>query len=248
MGKAAVDLPDPLQLTSSDGGRHKPLTSTDDLLAQLAGEEIDRLLAEVDEGSSAPAAVAEAPAASRPRPIDLSPPAVIPEPRPAADLDASAPASPASPTTDDAEAEPDLARGAADLATELDEIFGSAKPPLTPPIGPGGIALDPPASAPGMGLDETSAAERAGLGGVVGSAVATVAAPVAKTPVVAPAKVDKAASEAGPLPVYLKPLEWINAPLEACPQPVRDFVGKVAIITLVNAAAILLYVVLFRRG
>ncbi len=42
MGKAAVDLPDPMQQPPPAGR-----TSTDDLLAQLAGEEIDRLLAEL---------------------------------------------------------------------------------------------------------------------------------------------------------------------------------------------------------
>ncbi len=49
MGQATVDLPDPLKSPA-------PTTSggTDDLLAQLAGEEIDRLLADADvEASSA---------------------------------------------------------------------------------------------------------------------------------------------------------------------------------------------------
>src|SRR5690348_6285231 len=41
MGKATADLPDPL--TASEGPGN---AGTDDLLAQLAGEEIDRLLAE----------------------------------------------------------------------------------------------------------------------------------------------------------------------------------------------------------
>jgi len=54
MGKAAIDLPDPL----SPPEAAKPLTSTDDLLAQLAGEEIDRLLAEVDEQAAAAAPAA----------------------------------------------------------------------------------------------------------------------------------------------------------------------------------------------
>src|SRR6266566_5715295 len=43
MGQAAVDLPDPLQNQAAVGG-----PSADDLLAQLAGEEIDRLLAEAE--------------------------------------------------------------------------------------------------------------------------------------------------------------------------------------------------------
>src|SRR5437763_393337 len=43
MGQAAIDLPDPLQNSARLAG-----PSADDLLAQLAGEEIDRLLAEAD--------------------------------------------------------------------------------------------------------------------------------------------------------------------------------------------------------
>src|SRR3954471_17777410 len=47
MGQAAVDLPDPLETPphpdASDGA-----AGTDELLSQLAGEEIDRLLADAD--------------------------------------------------------------------------------------------------------------------------------------------------------------------------------------------------------
>jgi hypothetical protein len=43
-------------------------------------------------------------------------------------------------------------------------------------------------------------------------------------------------------------LEWLNAPLAASSPSVRDLIGKAAIITLFNAAAILVYVMLFRRG
>jgi len=49
------------------------------------------------------------------------------------------------------------------------------------------------------------------------------------------------------LPLYLRPLEWLNAPLAMFPDPVREALGKVAILTLANALAVLLYVVLFRR-
>jgi len=43
MGQVAIDLPDPLH-----NPEPAPGPSADDLLAQLAGEEIDRLLAEAD--------------------------------------------------------------------------------------------------------------------------------------------------------------------------------------------------------
>ena len=50
-----------------------------------------------------------------------------------------------------------------------------------------------------------------------------------------------------PLPVYLKPLEWMNAPLDVMPTPVRDVIGQIAILTLVNAIAVLIYVFVFRK-
>jgi hypothetical protein len=49
------------------------------------------------------------------------------------------------------------------------------------------------------------------------------------------------------LPIYLRPLEWINAPLEYCPEWVREAFGKVALLTLFNSLAVLLYVLIFRR-
>ena len=49
------------------------------------------------------------------------------------------------------------------------------------------------------------------------------------------------------VPIYLKPLEWLNAPLAACPESVRDLLGKAAIITLANAIAVLVYVLMFRK-
>ncbi|HLL89616.1 MAG TPA: hypothetical protein VK324_09950, partial [Tepidisphaeraceae bacterium] len=48
------------------------------------------------------------------------------------------------------------------------------------------------------------------------------------------------------LPVYLKPLEWLNAPFAGLSDALREAVGKVAIVTLVNAFAVLAYVVVFR--
>jgi hypothetical protein len=50
-----------------------------------------------------------------------------------------------------------------------------------------------------------------------------------------------------PLPLVLKPLEWINAPLDAFPNRVREAIGKIAILTMMNAVAVLTYVLIFRR-
>jgi len=44
-----------------------------------------------------------------------------------------------------------------------------------------------------------------------------------------------------PLPVYFKPLVWINAPLASCPEKTRQALGKIGIVTFVNALAVLTY-------
>jgi hypothetical protein len=49
------------------------------------------------------------------------------------------------------------------------------------------------------------------------------------------------------VPIYLKPLVWINAPLDACPTIVRKVLGNAGIVTLVNALAVLTYVCFFRK-
>jgi hypothetical protein len=49
------------------------------------------------------------------------------------------------------------------------------------------------------------------------------------------------------LSFLVRPLEWLNAPLAACSDTVRQTLGKVAIMTLINALAILLYVLFLRK-
>jgi hypothetical protein len=53
--------------------------------------------------------------------------------------------------------------------------------------------------------------------------------------------------ELRPIPVFLKPLVWINAPLDDYPEVVRQVMGKVGIVTLLNALAVLTYVIFFRK-
>ena len=49
------------------------------------------------------------------------------------------------------------------------------------------------------------------------------------------------------VPLFVRLLEWINAPFDALPDSARDAIGKVAVMTLVNAVAILIYVLFFRH-
>jgi hypothetical protein len=50
-----------------------------------------------------------------------------------------------------------------------------------------------------------------------------------------------------PLPIFLKPLEWISAPLDTCHPAIRSMVGKAGLVTLVNAIAVLAYLFFTRR-
>lgn len=47
--------------------------------------------------------------------------------------------------------------------------------------------------------------------------------------------------------ILIKPLEWVNAPIESCPVAVRAAIGRAAIVTLVNAVLVLGYVLMFRK-
>ena len=203
MGQAAVDLPDPLQ-APPEGAK----TSTDELLAQLAGDEIDRLLAEAD-GGPPPASRAPFHIALPTRPGH--------DARPEAPTDRDAPA-PVVETTKPGPTE-------LDVAAEMDALFTAAAAKDAAAV----------ADAKARAEAETTAAERDGL-----KAAAALSSPSAAP--VLPADDD------APLPVYLRPLEWLNAPLTLLPESVRDVVGKIAIITLLNAAVILAYVMVVRRA
>jgi hypothetical protein len=146
MGQATVDLPDPLEKPNATG-------SADELLAQLAGDEIDRLLADGDAGKPA-------------------------EPTPAA------------------------------------------------PIMPAVESVGEVASVP----EETDGAERLAL---AADDVSQHAA-------------DLLESEAE-VPIFLKPLVWLSSPLDRFGDGLRETIGKIAVLTMVNAIAVLVYVIIFRR-
>jgi hypothetical protein len=223
MGKAALDLPDPLQAAPGEAR-----TSADDLLAQLAGDEIDRLLAEAEAGEPK-SARAPFHVAPPPDPKDEVEPA---SPPPVAATPALAPA------TSPVQPEPEPAPHAVDVAAEMDALFSAA------------VAKDEAEAAQAVTAGvleadaETSAAERAGLATPAGVAPAN-SAPKPSAPVQASAT--EMADDDAPLPRFLRPLEWLNAPLSILPESVREIVGKVAIVTLLNAAAILAYVLVVRR-
>ena len=203
MGQAVVDLPDPTQETPAGA-------NADDLLSQLAGDEIDRLLGEAEvENASADeaAAAAEAPAAEAAAPVD-------PLAEPLA-------ATPAPPT---------------DMAALLDEAKAETPAEPTPD------AAEPVATpAPASELDQTIAAH---ADTVLGPS--PTAAEPEREELLSDELAD-AADEQPSLPLLLRPLEWFSSPLDSLSPATRDFLGKAAIVTLVNSAAVIAYVIWFRK-
>ena len=153
----------------------------------------------------------------------------------------------------DADAEEDAAEDAAEDAEEdavrttmptdeeLDALLrGEAAPPASPAkAAPPELfeeAPSPAGAALAAEMDEKPAA-----------AAAPAPAPPKAAPVVAPAA-DAAVRDATPgTPLWLAPLVWVNAPLRRAPRPVRDAIGKVGLVTLLNAAAVIVYAVVIRR-
>jgi hypothetical protein len=207
MGQAAVDLPDPLQQSTNPNA-----LNADDLLSRLAGEEIDRLLAEADVDAPARGDTVAAPA---------SPPALatIAPGRVAPGVEPDAPVAPAPAPVVSAAA---LEEFAADDASKLIA-------PLVADRSPANIFAVSPSPAPGS-LEESPLAQedRAVLDEVLSA--------------------HAEAADEDRLPLFLRPLEWLNAPLQIFPEAAREALGKVAIITLFNSLAVLAYVLIFRAS
>lgn len=206
MGQATLDLPDPTQGLATPGAPPSADTpaNVDDLLAQMAGEEIDRLLSEADDTPPTPEPTPGPPAAAA---AAAPAPAPILETAPPAKVEAPAPV--------------------------------EALPTATPT--PAAVPAEPPSAAEevakALAEDELAALSQAANGDLLGQS-ADIAQPAAEA--------DTDADDA-PLPAYLKPLAWLSLPLDAGPDWMRELVGKVALMTLFNATAVLVYVFLFRR-
>jgi len=238
MGKAAMDLPEPVEAPSAAPEN----AGTDDLLAQLAGQEIDRLLADADvpvERAPTPAAAesnsaskTETPVAdSKPATVQVAPAPIEAVPAPVqptrSRLSSRDPETPAAPTP--APAAP--AEAPKSLLPSLDA------PRAEQAIGDILGSLDPELEEATREPTETAPAERAALDAALGPAAATLAA-------------DDLAIDSdddAPLPLYLRPIEWLNACFDSIPETLIEAAGKIAILTMVNAVAVLLYVLFFRH-
>ena len=224
MGQATVDLPDPLQAPPVNA------SNTDDLLAQLAGEEIDRLLAEADTGAppaTPPSAPAAEPAGKSPEPVPVS---------------ATAPA-----------AQPNASANSSVTSAELDDLLGQLDVAAPPAAQKGTLPVSAaPAPVPQQAVPQPVPEEHPVAAEMDEDARMTAGVGALAAPVIAAAKGEaadltpKVSRQSTGLPIYYRPLEWVNAPLSSCPDQVRDTIGKIAILTTVNALSVLAYVLIFR--
>jgi hypothetical protein len=200
-------------------------SSADEVLSQLAGDEIDRMLADAEDGVSAPPAVADIPKqndppqpASREKTIDRADPEIN---RQLDDLfnalTASSPNQPAPPTPPAPQpATPDSA---------------ASVPPDAEPVEPPSLEQQVIAAASLRSIPETEAVvakskEQNELGG--GMPNATAAGQSGRATVSWP----------------LRPLRWVSGRFS---ENSLDWMGKIAILTTANALLILAYVLLSRR-
>lgn len=272
MGQAVVDLPDPLEEPPASAA------SADDLLAQLAGDEIDRLLNDAEaEGATEPVAeispAAIAPATGTPRAVE--PVAHAAESTIASMQDAAA-------SIDSLLDEPASAIKDEQVSSNsgrAESIAGSSETPIAASSEPTSVPTPTQQAENAAALDailnEVASAEGSKAASVdIDSAVAAAADKILSPSIEAarqagdavdePAKSHEATERDGllaavadepegddeppaPLPLWLRPLEWINAPVNDSSDRVREFLGKAAILTLVNSAAVIVYVLMFRK-
>lgn len=157
------------------------------------------------------------------------------------------------------EADPPLSRAAAALAAELDEdrrMRATTRQEFPrPALGLGatlhedhdadGIQAEGAIEARGsVNLTEPEAPEHEPISLVLPPTAARVRPlePVLPPPAVPPVHTTPPYQS-----WWLAPLLWLNAPLRAAPQSLRESVGKIALLALLNAVAVLVYVLVIRR-
>ncbi len=263
MGQAVADLPNPL-----DAPPPASVSGTDDLLAQLAGDEIDRLLAEADvERGGAPASQADS--QRQPEPVASRVPAAAPT-APTPVVESAVPFDAASALANDDELDKllnelnkPLPKPAAEPAAVeppkkslTDQVpavlaqLGETPAPIdaAPDAAPTPAAEVPPLENV-MSSAEREALSLSNLEAATAAAEQEDAAAAAVAAATTEAKTETAEllAASGRPNLAVRILELMNAPLSFIPDGVRDMLGKAAIVTLVNALAVLIYVALVRH-
>jgi hypothetical protein len=263
MGQATLDLPDPT-LAGPPAAPLSPeaLASADDLLSQLAGDDIDRLLAEAE--AERPAAVAPTTAPSQEQDQNQ---AVVAESAPAplpAEVALSNPADPVEKHLGEPPAEVTAASAEAAIGELLAPAIDAAiaAPASDPNELPAALTEPGSFEPPDQKILDEAAAHVAAImePPPAAEAEAPAAVPVAASPADA-ATADAAEREALSAPLVVPPppppalpvrllirvLELINWPMTLVSDEAREAMGKIAIVTTLNAAAVLVYVLVFRR-
>ncbi len=244
MGQPALELPDPSESSLRDD---KP--SADDLLSQMAGDEIDRLLKESETarpGAPLPSnnagnhqddrrnsAAAQDESRAGPLAAEEGP---HPETGPGGATQAAGSPGQTKSTATSPLSSPEGAGAAASSGLISDDEFEASIAAVVTADFQADVDREI-ANADSVESVDNCAAERTALGGAIDEALR------------ASIQVDgqESTERASVFWVALKPLEWINAPVASWSDRARDLIGKVALLTLFNAAAILVYALLFRR-
>jgi len=219
MNPADLDIPDPC-----NSSQELSPISNDELMSQLAGKEIERLLAEVDQQLDAAMGV---------KPTEPSPALALRRyPRPFAPGPAIA---------------PDQAAGLAQLAHQSQERRPEKRQQIQI------FSIDPVDDQDvdeTLGQESHESMEVVGTPVHMFERVAGIEANalMGETPRADYFADFETGTVAARVPAWLKPLAWINAPFEGISQGALGALGKVAIVLFVSAIATLAYVIVLTRA
>jgi hypothetical protein len=208
MGNSAADLPDLLHPVGPVGGiagspAPKEAAAADEIISQMADEQIDRLMAA--EGGPAGAKAGSAVADQSPSAQIMAAAAAVMGPAGSSPLEAKA-------------GEGAVAGGQAAMAEAASAAVEEGQKKVAP---------DPAVQE--LKQVAESVAGRGTMRGTVGSGARSL-------------------SQKQAPPWLVKSLEWINSPMRDCSEELRQGIGKVALLTIFNAAAVLVYVLIFRHS
>jgi hypothetical protein len=276
MARSAVDLPDP-------AGKQP---DADELLAQLASQQIDRLLSDADlkdalpdDSSPAISTTTRTDPESDKNPIQDELDRLFADSETAGrvasrasnDTDARDEASAAESSESDLndfvpeDSSPDSTEESSDeasgslvgeaLQSQLDDLFRelSEEPAPTSPAalrvsGPATESHASPASDATHAYDAQQPASQTLVAASIDarSPIDTAQLSTEPSSTLLPSEV-RPDGRAVEVPIWLKPLVWLNAPFAGLDDPTRALIGKIAVLTLINAIAAILVVILLRR-
>jgi hypothetical protein len=239
-----------------------PLANPDDLLSQLAGNEIDRLLAETHAETLLAESQLKAEAEAK---AQLAKAAAEANRREAEEVRAAAEANTEAAAPANAPPAPSLDE---QLDALLDEAVSDAPAPAKATSAKAASASEHANAKSDLLEDDVERAallKAAGFEQPVDEIPGTTASDASepgseRTALLHAAGFDSSESAAdhaaddaeafpdyiAPLPFFLRPLKWINSPVADSPKA-RKTVGAIAIVTLVNAIVVLTYVLVFRK-